>query len=46
LLKYEKAKKFDRRYKSHVTRQSHIAGVSYFLSEKNSAECKALLANK
>lgn len=44
--KYEKATKFDRSFKSKVTRVSHIEGLSYFLSQKNSDECKALLANK
>ncbi|KAL4240543.1 hypothetical protein ACF0H5_001335 [Mactra antiquata] len=42
LDKYEKAKKFDRRYKSKVTKISYINGLSYFISEKNSEECKAL----
>lgn len=46
LNKYEKATKFDKSYKSKVVRVSHIDGLSYFLSQKNSEECKALLANK
>lgn len=44
--KYEKATKFDRSYKSRVTRVSYIEGLSYFLSQKNSEECKALLSGK
>lgn len=46
LHKYEKAKKFDRSYKSTITKTSHIYDLSYFLSQKNSLECKALLADK
>jgi len=42
LVKYEKATKFDRRYQSRVSHKSSIEGVSYFLSEKNSAMCKAM----
>lgn len=46
LNKYEKATKFDRSFKSRVTKVSHIGGLSYFLSQKNSGECKVLLAKK
>ncbi|WAQ96562.1 MTP-like protein [Mya arenaria] len=44
--KFEKATKFDRKYKSTLRRVSHIDGLSYFLSPKNSDECKALLVDK
>ncbi|XP_045214239.2 microsomal triglyceride transfer protein large subunit-like [Mercenaria mercenaria] len=44
--KYEKATRFDRSFKSKVSKLTYIEGLSYFLSQKNSEECKALLSNK
>lgn len=44
--KYEKATRFDRCFKSKVSKISYIDGLSYFLSQKNSEECKVLLAKK
>ncbi|KAK3594387.1 hypothetical protein CHS0354_009680 [Potamilus streckersoni] len=43
IRKHEFAKQFGRGYRARLTKNTHITGVSYFLNEKNSEECKVLI---